>query len=210
MDFCNDYFKFLIIILLISVVIYLSKKIREDFITIGKCNVSEENCDKVPENVRLMVNTNNSKNKIKLTWKKQDNVLRYFILMYKNNLGPYLIFPKIDINDEEYMYEFINPDNNVRYKFAVVGENNYGIGNIDNFTEAILTLEGLELKYIQGINTKVVCNADGTFKITDKCISNEEINAKIFENNVETNFNNSLHEELMEKLNKKKILKFTF
>lgn len=210
MDFCNDYFKFLIIILLISVVIYLSKKIREDFITIGKCNVSEENCDKVPESVRLMVNTNNSKNKIKLTWKKQDNVLRYFILMYKNNLGPYLIYPKIDINDEEYMYEFLNPDNNVRYKFAVVGENNYGIGNIDNFTEAILTLEGLELKYIQGINTKVVCNADGTFKITDKCISNEEINAKIFENNVEANFNNSLHEELMEKLNQKKILKFTF
>ena len=72
--------------------------------------------------------------------------------MYKNNLGPYLISPNIDINDEEYIYEFLNPETNVRYKFAVIGENDYGMGNVDNFTEAILTLEGLELKYLQGVN----------------------------------------------------------
>ena len=210
MEVCNDYFKILIIILLVSVVIYLSKKIREDFLTIGKCNVEPENCDKVPESVRVMVNTNNSKNKIKLTWKKQENVLRYFILMYKNNLGPYIIYPKIDIDDEEYIYEFLNPESNVRYKFAIIGENNYGLGYVDKFTEAILTLEGLELKYIQGVSSKVVCNADGTFKITDKCINDEEISAKIFDNSVENNFNNALHKEIMHKLNDKKILKFSF
>ena len=210
MDFCNKYFKILVIILLVSIVFYLSKNLKEKFITIGKCNVKEENCDKVPKAIRLMINTNNSKNKIKLTWKKHDNILRYFILMYKNNMGPYLIYPKIDISDEEYIYEFMNPESNVRYKFAIVGENNYGIGNVDNFTEAILTLEGLELKYIQGVNSKVICNADGSFKISDKCIETEEINAKVVENNVENNFNNFLHEELMEKLNSKKILKFNF
>ena len=199
MDFCNDYFKILIIILLISVVFYLFKKIRnENFITIGKCNVKQENCDKVPKAIKVMINTNNSKNKIKLTWKKHENVLRYFILMYKNNLGPYIIFPKIDIDDEEYIYEMLNPESNV------------GIGNVDNFTEAILTLEGLELKYVQGVNSKVICNADGSFKISDKCIENEEISANIVDNNIENDFNNYLHEELMEKLNSKKVLKFSF
>jgi hypothetical protein len=210
MDFCNDYFKILIIILLISVVFYLSKKIRENFITIGKCNVKKENCDKVPNAIKVMINTNNSKNKIKLTWKKHTNVLRYFILMYKNNLGPYIIYPKIDIDDEEYFYEMLNPESNVRYKFAVIGENNFGIGNVDNFTEAILTLEGLELKYVQGVNSKVICNADGSFKISDKCIENEEISANIVNDNKESDFNNYLHEELMNKLNSKKVLKFSF
>ena len=210
MDFCNNYFKILVIILLVSIVFYLSKNLKEKFITIGKCNVKEENCDKVPKAIRLMINTNNSKNKIKLTWKKQENVFRYFILMYKNNLGPYLISPNIDIDDEEYIYEFLNPDTNVRYKFAVIGENDYGMGNVDNFTEAILTLEGLELKYLQGVNSKVICNADGSFKISDKCIQNEEISSKISDNNVESDFNLYLHNELMNKLNKKTILKFTF
>lgn len=210
MDFCNNYFKILVIILLVSIVFYLSKNLKEKFITIGKCNVKKENCDKVPKAIRLMINTNNSKNKIKLTWKKQENVFRYFILMYKNNLGPYLISPNIDIDDEEYIYEFLNPETNVRYKFAVIGENDYGMGNVDNFTEAILTLEGLELKYLQGVNSKVICNADGSFKISDKCIQNEEISAKISDNNVESDFNLHLHNELMNKLNKKTILKFTF
>ena len=60
MDFCNNYFKILIINF-ISVVFYLTKKINENFITIGKCNVKEENCDKVPKSIKLMINTNNSK-----------------------------------------------------------------------------------------------------------------------------------------------------
>lgn len=210
MDFCNNYFKILIIILLVSIVFFLSKNLKENFITIGKCNIKQENCDKVPNSIKLMINTNNSKNKIKLTWKKQENVLRYFILMYKNNIGPYLILPNININDEEYIYEFLNPDSNVRYKFAVIGENNYGLGNVDNFTEAILTLEGLELKYLQSVNSKIICNADGSFKINDKCIQNEEISAKILDNNEEHDFNLYLHNELMNKLNKKTILKFSF
>ena len=210
MDFCNNYFKILIIILLVSIVFFLSKNLKENFITIGKCNINQENCDKVPNSIKLMINTNNSKNKIKLTWKKQENVLRYFILMYKNNIGPYLILPNININDEEYIYEFLNPDSNVRYKFAVIGENDYGLGNVDNFTEAILTLEGLELKYLQSVNSKIICNADGSFKINDKCIQNEEISAKILDNNEEHDFNLYLHNELMNKLNKKTILKFSF
>jgi hypothetical protein len=210
MDFCNNYFKILIIILLVSIVFFLSKNLKENFITIGNCNIKQENCDKVPNSIKLMINTNNSKNKIKLTWKKQENVLRYFILMYKNNIGPYLILPNININDEEYIYEFLNPDSNVRYKFAVIGENNFGLGNVDNFTEAILTLEGLELKYLQSVNSKIICNADGSFKINDKCIQNEEISAKILDNNEEHDFNLYLHNELMNKLNKKTILKFSF
>ena len=54
--------------------------------------------------------------------------------------GPYLIHPNVDIDDEEYIYEFLI--GNVKYKFNV-GVKMIVSWNVDNFTEAILTLEGL-------------------------------------------------------------------
>ena len=45
MKVCSNYFKILIVILLISVIIYLSQRLRERFIVLGKCNV-EKDCDK--------------------------------------------------------------------------------------------------------------------------------------------------------------------
>jgi hypothetical protein len=207
MKVCSNYFKILLVILLISIIFYLSNKIKEKFISIGKCNVDKD-CDKVPKAIQLMVNTNNSKNIIKLTWKKQTDVGDYYIMMYKNNLGPYIIKPIIDPNDNEYVYNFLNPETNLKYKFAVIGNNDYGIGYINNFTEAILTPEGLELKYLQNVKSNIVCNADGSFKITDKCISNEEVDAKIIDNNIERDFDNASHVHLMEQLNKNIVLKF--
>ena len=127
--------------------------------------------------------------------------------MYKNNMGPYIIKPNTS-NDKEFTYDFLNPEHNVRYKFAVVGENGYGLGYVNNFTEAILTQEGLELKYLEDIVSKVVCNADGTFKITDKCIENEEIHAQIMDNNQEFSFDEQVHQKLIDELEKKVVLKF--
>lgn len=206
MKVCSNYFKILIVILLVSVIIYLSKRLRERFIVLGKCNV-EKDCDKVPKPIQLLVNTNNAKNKIKLTWRSQEETKTFYILMYKNNMGPYIIKPEIT-NNNEYTYDFLNPEHNVRYKFAVVGENDYGLGYVNNFTEAILTQEGLELKYLQDIVSKVVCNADGTFKITDKCIVNEEVNAQIMDNNQEFDFDEQVHQKLIDDLEKKVVLKF--
>ena len=127
--------------------------------------------------------------------------------MYKNNMGPYIIKPEISSNNE-FSYDFLNPEKNVRYKFAVVGENDYGLGYVNNFTEAILTDDGLELKYLQDIVSKVVCNADGSFKITDKCIVNENVNAKIMDNNKEFDFDEQVHQKLIDDLEKKVVLKF--
>ena len=206
MKVCSNYFKILIVILLVSVIIYLSQRLRERFIVLGKCNV-EKDCDKVPKPIQLLVNTNNSKNKIKLTWRSQEEIKTFYILMYKNNMGPYIIKPEMT-NNNEYTYDFLNPEHNVRYKFAVVGENDYGLGYVNNFTEAILTQEGLELKYLQDIVSKVVCNADGTFKITDKCIVNEEVNAQIMDNNQEFDFDEQVHQKLIDDLEKKVVLKF--
>lgn len=206
MKVCSEYFKLLILILLVSVIFYLSSKIKERFLVLGKCNVKKD-CDKVPKAIQLMVNTNNSKNKIKLTWRKQENVKNYFILMYKNNQGPYIIKPN-ESNTDEYVYELLNPEINLRYKFAIIGENEFGLGNINNFTEAILTNDGLELKYLQDVVSKVVCNADGTYKISDKCIVNEEVDAQIMDNNVEVDFNNATHNDLMKSLEEKIELKF--
>ena len=206
MKVCSNYFKILIVILLLSIISYLSQKLRESFIVLGECNVKKD-CDKVPQAIQLLVNTNNSKNKIKLTWRNQDDTTNYYILMYKNNMGPYIIKPEITTS-KELTYDFFNPEKNVRYKFAVVGENDYGLGYVNNFTEAVLTFEGLELKYLQDVVSKVVCNADGTFKITDKCIENEEVNAKIMDNNKEFNFDEQVHQKLMDDLEKKVVLKF--
>lgn len=206
MNVCSNYFKILVVILLLSVIFYLSNKLKERFIVIGECNVDKD-CDKVPQPIQLLVNTNNSKNKIKLTWRNQENTQTYYILMYKNNMGPYIIKPEMS-NSKELTYDFFNPEKNVRYKFAVIGENNYGLGYVNNFTEAIITQEGLELKYLQDVVSKVVCNADGTFKITDKCIENEEVNATIMDNNKEFNFDEQVHEKLMDDLEKKVVLKF--
>jgi hypothetical protein len=206
MKVCSNYFKILIVILLLSIISYLSQKLRESFIVLGECNVKKD-CDKVPQPIQLLVNTNNSKNKIKLTWRNQDDTKNYYILMYKNNMGPYIIKPEITTS-KELTYDFFNPEKNVRYKFAVVGENDYGLGNVNNFTEAVLTFEGLELKYLQDVVSKVVCNSDGTFKITDKCIENEEVNATIMDNNKEFNFDEQVHDKLMDDLEKKVVLKF--
>ena len=209
MKVCSNYFKILIAILLISVIFYLSNKIKERFLVVGnKCNVNKD-CDKAPKSIKLMVNTNNSKNKIKLSWRKQetDENTKYLIIMYKNNQGPYIIKPT-EPNGDEYSYEFLNPVMNLRYKFAVIGTNDYGLGKVNKFTEALLNEDGLELKYLQDISSKVVCNADGSYKISDKCIVNEEVNAEIIDKDTKSNFNHEVHEQLIKDLEDKLVLKF--
>ena len=209
MDVCTQFFKILVVILLINTIFFVSNKLKEKFIVIGECNV-EKNCDKVPKAIQLIVTTNNSKNKIKLNWKNELNIKRYYILVYKNHLGPYIIIPNVDFNNNEHYYEFLNPGTNLIYKFAIVAENNYGLGYVNNFTQATLTMEGLELKNLQNVKSNIYCNADGSFSISDHCIQNEEINAKIYDNNSEKPFDNSLHNYLMKQLDKKILLKFNF
>ena len=160
-----------------------------------------------------LYNTNIARNTIKLTWKKPEKILvdRYFIIMFKNQLGPFVIKPNINIEDDEYIYDFVNPELNVKYSFCVIGENFFGLGKVDKLTEAILTPDGIELKYIQDISNKVSCNADGSFKISDSCIQEEEVeSAKVRINGNEVPFSNSLHEFLMDNMNEKAILKFNF
>ena len=49
--------------------------------------------------------------------------------MYKNNDGPYFINPNVNTENNLYNYSFQDPIFNVRYKFAVVAVNSYGVGN---------------------------------------------------------------------------------
>ena len=93
MKVCSNYFKILIVILLISVIIYLSRRLRERFIVIGKCNV-EKDCDKVPQPIQLLVNTNNAKNTNNTatinidTWTSLDTILSF------NDTSHELYFPE--------------------------------------------------------------------------------------------------------------------
>ena len=68
-----------------------------------------------------------------------------------------------------------------------------------------------EIFYNKEINLVSIASYDDDhFYQIKKCIENEEVNANIIDNNKERDFNHYLHEELMEKLNSKKILKFSF
>ena len=126
---------------------------------------------------KIFISTNNNKNKLILKWSKVDEkTVGYIIIMFKNNDGPYLIYPDkyIDLKDNEFLYNYPNPTLNVRYKFAVVGYNNFGASPIKIF-RSLLTPSGLDLKYIDNAYSKVTCYPDGSFYIGDKCIATEDI-----------------------------------
>ena len=103
---------------------YLDFKNQRKFTgNINKCNV--------------IVSTNNNKNKLILRWSKVDEItVGYVIVMFKNNDGPYFIYPDkfIDINSNDYIYNYMNPTMNVRYKFAIVGYDSHNVVSpIENF-----------------------------------------------------------------------------
>lgn len=242
MDFCNNYFKILIIILLISVVFYLLKQIKENFdvtnqiYKINYKNLLEKiskNNKSGPSAIKLMISKSNSKNRINLTWFNNTNYdtnVYYLILMYKNNKGPYIIDPELK-NDVtscttsvdskqsvtekiEYNHEISNLEKNIRYKFAVVGIYcDETISNIDEFIEVVFNIDNIELKKKYTTDkSKVICNSDGSYKISEKCNNTKtDINAEIYDNNnIGSNFNNYLHKELMDNLNSKNILELNF
>ena len=202
MNIYTNFYKFLLCVVLICICGILIFKIREKF-TINNN----------PKKCSLIVSTNNNKNKLILRWSKVDEItVGYVIVMYKNNDGPYLIYPDkyIDMKSNDYIYNYMNPVMNVRYKFAIVGYNSNGVSPIEKFSEVMLTPSGLDLKYVDSAYSKVTCFPDGSFHIGDKCVVTEDIQAIEKENGNNQNFNLENHAQLMRDLSNKQTINFNF
>ena len=203
MNIYSDFYKFLLCIVLVCICAILLSKLNEKFVdTIN-----------IPKVNNVVVSTNNNKNKLILRWSKVDKVTDgYIIVMFKNNDGPYLIYPDnyIDISSNDFIYNYQDPVMNVRYKFAVVGYNRHGVSPIKKFSEVLLTPSGLDLKYVDSAYSKVTCNPDGSYHIGDKCVAIESIQAVEKEGGNNKNFSDNNHEALMRDLSNKQSIKFNF
>ena len=205
MNIYSDFYKFLLCIMLICICAILVSKLNEKFI--ANSNIPKVN--------NVIVSTNNNKNKLILRWSRIDEITDgYIIIMFKNNDGPYFIYPDkfIDLKKQnDFIYNYSDPVMNVRYKFAVVGYNNDGgVSPIKKFSEVLLTPSGLELKYIDSAYSKVTCFPDGSYYIGDKCIAVESIQAVEKEGGNNTNFSDINNEGLMRELSNKQSIKFNF
>ena len=200
------FIKLLITLSLICAILLICTKINEQF-----DNMS-------PSPIRVNISTNKTKDRLILKWNKSsEDIIKYFIVFYKNNEGPYIItLPNLDIaNNTIFKYEYYNIDMNVDYKFGVLAYNNKRLfSTINDFTKVKLTPPGLQIEYIKDIVSKVTCNADGSFSIknSNKCNNvTDEIQAKtIDENGDYQNFNLNEHENMMRNLYNHQKLKFNF
>lgn len=187
-------------------ILLLGVKINEQFDTI------------FPSPVRVNIDTNNRKDKLILKWiKSNGNIEKYFIIFFKNNDGPYIItLPHLDIqNNTSFKYEFLDVNMNIEYKFAVVAYNSKQLfSKVENFTIVKLTPPGLQVQYAKDFVTKILCNSDGSFKVTNSNKCSEEtdiIQAKTLNEEGEMgDFKKDDHNELMRNLKYSPSIKLDF
>ena len=198
--------KLLVILSIICMILIMGNKINEQFDNL------------FPSPIRVNVDTNNRKDRLILKWTKSSNdIERYFIILYKNNDGPYIItLPNLDIaNNSSFKYEYLDVTMNVDYKFAVIAYNTKKLlSKIENFTKVKLTPPGLQVEYVKDVTSKITCNSDGSFTMKDsnKCVPEQDViqAQTINEDGDMSDFNRDSHEELMRNLNYSPKLFFTF
>lgn len=216
----TNFFKFLIILFLLCILYKISFNFYENFNDSLEFQIkNKEVCDQknndpelLPNPIKLNLEVNDIKNQIKLKWKKDSpskNIEKYIILMYKNNNGPYLIFPKNNSGDDNLIYNFEDPLLNVNYKFAVVGVNKYGKSKIDKYNEVIITFDNIEYNKVNSLKSHIVCNENGMHDVIfgDKKMCPKNINS-IEALTEDKKFDHKKHEKIMEYLNKKNKINF--
>ena len=179
--------------------------------------INEQFDNMFPPSIRVNIDTNKRKDRLILKWNNpQANIQKYFIILYKNNQGPYLItLPNININESSFTYEIDDVSMNVDYKVAVIAYNNRKIfSKIENFTKAKLTPPGLQVEYIKDIESKITCNSDGSFSVrnSSNCSYEEDIiQAKSIDNNQQfIDFNYNEHDQIMRELTYRPKLNLNF
>ena len=167
----------------------------------------------LPKAIDLKMDLNDNKTKVNFTWKKEEDIDKYIIVMYKDNDGPYLLYPSNPkVENNILSHTFMNPLFNIKYRFAVVGVNNYGNSPISKkgYKELYMTYDNVEINNIKELEQKIQCNPNGYHTIVDssKCINNKPIEIQAFNNYKNSFFDDKEHNELIKKLKEKKNIKF--
>jgi hypothetical protein len=167
----------------------------------------------LPKSINLKMEIDKNKTKVNFTWKKDTvtkDIDKYIIVMYKNNDGPYLIYPSdTEVEQNTLSHNFMNPLFNIKYRFAVVGVNKYGNSPIKEYKEIYITYDNVEINNIKELEQKIQCNPNGYHNIVDssKCSNNNSRFIQAFNDNKNTDFNNDDHELLLKKLKEKQKIK---
>jgi hypothetical protein len=201
------FLKLLIILSIICMILMLSVKINETF---------DNFLTSKPQPINLSVDTTPQKDRINLKWSKDDNIEFFYIIMYKNNLGPYVTtLPNIKIlqeADSVYTYEFTDVQMNVDYRFAILGKNSSGVNEIDKYVKVKLTPLDLDVQYVTDVRSRLVCKPDGSYEMKNTCDSETDIvqAQTTDENGNYTDFNDEYNKQLMREMNYSPKLKLNF
>ena len=110
-------------------------------------------------------------NIIELNWLIDSNESRdstdFYIIQYENGVGPKLI-KYINKVCDNCNYKFTNLKNFAMYKFAVVGVNDFGVGQISNFIE-LSPGTAFDKFNIPTRGQKVNCLDNGLFDVSNRC-----------------------------------------
>ena len=190
--------KLLIILSIICMILLLGTKINEKF---------QNELNGRPEPIKLVIDTNPKRDRFIISWKPSlkvnitDPNNKYFIIYYKNNIGPHIItLPNLVFSDKIYTYEFHNVEMNIEYRFAVIGKNVSGISDIDKYVKVKKTIPGLEIDYVTDTQTKIQCNSDGSFETINSktCPKYDIIQAKTIDTDGNMDdFNYNYHDEML-------------
>ena len=157
----------------------------------------ELDAEVIPDKIILNATVDN--NIIKLYWLPPNIGMEtfkfYTIIMIKGDDNPQFIFPK-NSNCTNCSHIFSNLEYNVKYKFIVLANNKYGVGEFSNIIE-ITPLDSK--KPPKPINDKIIkninCNPDGTYTLDKFCKNSQP--------DVTNNYDNFSHGLLMDMLSKK-------
>lgn len=171
-----------------------------------------------PQPINLSVDTTPQKDRINLKWSKDDNIDNFYVIMYKNNIGPHIItLPNIkvlqgDASLSHYTHEFTDVQMNVDYRFAILGKNDGGVNDIDKYVKVKLTPLDVEVQYVTDIRSRLICKADGSYEMKNNCdIDTEVVQAQTTdENGNYSDFDNNYNEQLMREMNYSPKLKLNF
>ena len=201
MNYITNFYKLLIIILLIIILLKLINNMRENF--------KDNEIPPILFNIKKFNNTS-----IELTWNNNDTnfnnkVLKYIIVKYVNNNGPYLTV----VNNKSNRHIIDNIQNSILYKIGIVSiDNNNNVSNIkDNIKQFTLSVfnDTPEVKYINSFKNNIYCDPKGAHKIVGQCPDNKKDKNNIIatyklnkENESINYFNDEIHDNLMDDLTK--------
>ena len=206
MNYITDFYKLILLILcLLILYITIQNFNLELFQTVQTEQTEQVFLNKKPETVEFSINKLN--NNLELNWNNnlRDVIDKYIIIIYIDNQGPYLKIIDGETNERYFSYVYNNIVNNTIYKLGVIAVSPTGEMSDLNIKEFKSNYEGSMDKLSHRFNSKIICDASGQHRISDKCQNDKHdiIATDQLSNEQPYYFNEDQHKELMDSLNKK-------